>query len=262
MIRAMQKIIMGLVFVFLYAPILVLIIFSFNSGTSQTAFTGFSLRWYSELFSDTSIMTALRNTLIVAVISSVVSTVIGTMAAIGIFGMGKKTRSLVMNITYLPILNPDIITAVSLMLVFTMLSLPFGLLTLCIAHITFNIPYVILSVMPRLRQMNISVYEAALDLGARPGRALRQVVLPQIMPGVITGLLLAFTLSIDDFIISYFTRGSGAQTLPIVIYSMTRRKVTPKINALSTLMFLTVLILLIIINLRKEKPIGKDEERI
>ena len=255
-----QRVMMVFVFLFLYAPILVLIVFSFNSSSSQTAFAGVSLRWYADLFQDASIMNALYNTLVVAVVSSVLATVLGTLAAIGIFGMRKSVRTAIMNVTYLPVLNPDILTAISMMLVFSLMRIPFGLVTLIIAHTTFNIPYVILSVMPKLRQFNISTYEAALDLGARPAFALRKVVLPEIMPGIITGMLLSFTLSIDDFIISYFTKGTGVQTLPIVIYSMTRRKVTPKVNALSTLLFVVVLVLLIIVNLRQSRADIKKQQ--
>lgn len=259
-----SRLILIFVFLFLYAPILVLIFFSFNEANSQTAFSGFSLRWYADLFSDSSILIALKNTLIVGVISSALATVVGTLAAVGIFCMKSKPKELIMNITYLPVLNPDILTAISLMLVFQMLSLEFGLLTLIISHTTFNIPYVILSVMPKLRQLNMSEYEAALDLGARPFTALRKVVYPSIKPGVVTGLIMAFTMSIDDFIISYFTKGTGVQTLPIVIYSMTKRKVTPKINALSTLLFVVVLVLLIIVNLRQDrvKKTARAEKRI
>lgn len=261
MSKVIQRIVMAFVFLFLYAPIIVLIVFSFNGSSSQVAFSGFSLRWYADLFRDASIMSALYNTILIAVVSATLATALGTLAAIGIFGMRKSVRSAIMNVTYLPVLNPDILTAISMMLVFGLMHIPFGLLTLIIAHTTFNIPYVILSVMPKLRQFNVSTYEAALDLGARPVYALWKVVLPEIMPGVITGMLMAFTLSIDDFIISYFTKGVGVQTLPIVIYSMTRRKVTPKVNALSTLLFVVVLSLLIIVNVRQSRAgVRKQEE--
>ncbi len=256
------RIILILVFIFLYAPILLLVFFSFNDSNSQTVFNGFSFRWYFKLFNDASIMQAVRNTLIVGVVSSVAATVIGTFAAIGIFCMRKRTRTLIMNITYLPVLNPDILTAISMMLVFKMLSMDFGLVTLTAAHITFNIPYVILSVMPKLRQLNMSEYEAALDLGARPMTALRKVVFPSIKPGIVTGLIMAFTMSIDDFIISYFTKGTGVSTIPIVIYSMTKRKVTPEINALSAIMFVVVLLLLIVVNLRQTKSDKTAEKRL
>ncbi len=258
--KTLCRVIMFVVFILLYAPILMLIVFSFNAGNSQTVWQGFSFRWYEELFRDRDIMQALWNTVSVGLISAVASTVVGTLAAIGIFGMKKSTRGLIMNATYLPVLNPDILTGISLMLVYGLLQLPFGLMTLCISHITFNIPYVILSVMPKLRQFNMSTYEAALDLGARPLTAVRKVVLPEIMPGVFTGLIMAFTMSIDDFIISYFTAGTGTRTLPLIVYAMTKRKITPKINALSTLMFITVLLLLIIVNVRRT-PKKKMEER-
>ena len=255
--KTASKFYMALIFIFLYAPILVLIIFSFNDTDtmSRSVFYGFSLRWYKRLFEDRMILTALINTLVIAVVASIVSTVLGTLAAIGINGMGKKMRRLVMNITNFPMVNPEIVTGVSLMLLFVFISnkikgLGLGLGTLIIAHITFCLPYVIMSVLPKLRQMDENLYEAALDLGCTPRRALFKVVLPEIRPGIVTGLIMAFTLSIDDFIISYFASGT-TQTLSIYIYSMTRKRISPEINALSTLMFLVIMILLVIVNLRQ-----------
>lgn len=253
--KKLSGIYMGLVMAFLYMPIGVLIFFSFNESKSRSNFTGFTLDWYRKLFSNDVILDSLRTTLIIAVISTIFAVIIGTMAAIGINAMNKWLRGVVMNITYLPIINPEIVTGVSLMLLFvfakTKIGMPieFGYPTLIMAHITFNIPYVILNVLPKLRQMDRFVYEAALDLGCTPYRAFWKVILPEIMPGVMSGFLMAFTYSLDDFIISYFTAGATAQTLPITIYSMTRRKVSPEINAISTIIFVVVISALLIYNI-------------
>jgi len=251
-----------LIFVFLYLPILVLIIFSFNTTKTRTVWNGFTLNWYIRLFHDHIIMTALCNTLIVAIISSVIATVIGTIGAVGVDALNTKMKKTVIQLTNLSIVNPEIVTGVAMMLMFVFLShyisaFKLGYLTLILAHITFCLPYVILSVMPKLRQMGKHTYEAALDLYCNPMQAFFRVILPEIMPGVITGLIIAFTLSIDDFVISYFTSGPTSYTLPIVIYSMTRKRVSPEINALSTLLFLTVLILLLIVNLRNTRDLKK-----
>lgn len=251
-----------LIFLFLYAPIVVLIVFSFNNSKSRGHWDGLTLRWYLELFKDPQIMKALYYTLAVGVLSSIAATVFGTAAAIGIDHMNRFKKRLVMNITYLPVLNPDIVTGVSLMLLFVFMHLKLGFLSLLLAHITFNIPYVILSVLPKLKQLNKHLYEAALDLGATPLYAFKRVILPEIMPGVITGALLAFTLSVDDFVISFFTTGSGVSNLSIYIYSMARRGINPKINALSALMFIGVLLLLIIVDQRMSKDQRKGESKI
>ena len=242
-----------LVFFFLYAPILILVVFSFNESKSRANWTGFTLDWYSQLFRDRQILDALYNTITIGVLSAVIATIIGTAAAIGIYNMKKYPRMMLMNVTYLPVLNPDIVTGIALMLLFIFMKMPLGYLTLLLAHITFNIPYVILSVLPKLMQLNKHIFEAAIDLGATPLYAYRKVVLPQISSGVITGLLIAFTLSIDDFVISFFTTGSGVSNVAITIYSMARRGINPKINALLTLMFGSVLILLFIIYKRSLK---------
>ncbi|KAE9634032.1 MAG: spermidine/putrescine transport system permease protein [Epulopiscium sp.] len=254
-----NRIYLFLIFVFLYAPIAVLIIFSFNNSKSRANWNGFTLKWYLQLFRDPDIKKALYYTILIAIISSIISTIIGTAAAIGIHSMSKWKKSLVMNITYLPILNPDIVTGISLMILFIFLKVRLGFVSMLLAHITFNIPYVILSVMPKLKQLNKHLYEAALDLGASPTYAFFKVILPEIMPGIITGALLAFTLSLDDFVISFFTAGSGVTNLSIAIYSMARRGVNPTINALSTLMFLSVLILLFIVNKRTSKDIKEEK---
>ena len=255
-----------LIFLFLYAPILVLIVFSFNDTEtgSRAVWGGFSLRWYRKLFEDRLILEALRNTLLIAVVAAVVSTALGTAAAIGINGMKRLPRRIMMNITNFPMVNPEIVTGVSLMLLFVSAvrllgGRSLGMGSLIAAHITFCLPYVILSVLPKLRQMDPNLYEAAQDLGCPPVKAFFKVVLPEIMPGVMTGLIMAFTLSIDDFVISYFTSGT-TQTLPIYIYSMTRKRISPEINALSTVLFGAVMVLLIIINVRNVKDQGRDEQ--
>lgn len=248
-----------LIFLFLYAPILVLIVFSFNDTetSSRTVFSGFSLRWYQKLFEDRLILEALRNTLIIAVAAAAASTVLGTMAAIGINSMKRLPKRIMMNVTNFPMVNPEIVTGVSMMLLFVFAVRVFGgrslgMGSIIAAHITFCLPYVILQVLPKLRQLDPALYEAAQDLGCPPVKAFFKVVLPEIMPGVVTGMIMAFTLSIDDFVISYFTSGT-TQTLPIYIYSMTRKRVSPEINALSTVLFAAVMVLLIIVNVRSSR---------
>ena len=245
------------VFLFLYAPIAVSILYSFNKSKSKSVWAGFTLDWYVKLFNNEQIINSFINTLILAALSSVIATLLGTAAAIGIHSMKKLPRSLVMNVTYLPILNPEIITGVSLMLLFVWMKIKLGFVTLLLAHITFSVPYVILNVMPKLRQMDVHLYEAALDLGCTPFQALRKIILPEIFPGILSGFLMAITYSIDDFVISYFTTGPTMQTLPITIYSMVRKQVSPEINALSTIMFVSVLILLLLMNLRDIKESNK-----
>lgn len=251
-----------LIFLFLYAPIIVLIVFSFNSSRLRGQWDGFTLKWYIELFKDRQILKSLYYTITVALISSAFATVLGTMAAIGIHNMKNNFRKIVMNINYIPVLNPDIVTGISLMTLFIFIKLKLGFLSMLLAHITFNIPYVVLAVLPKLKQLNKYLLEAAMDLGATPFYAFRKVVLPEIMPGIVTGALIAFTLSIDDFVISFFTTGSGVTNLSITIFSMARRGINPKINALSTLLFSSVLILLIIINKRTSLEIKRKDDAI
>jgi spermidine/putrescine transport system permease protein len=267
--RIPGRILQAFVAIFLYAPILVLIVFSFNSDKSRTQFKGFTFDWYISLFENQQVLSALRLTVILAVLSALIATVIGTVAAIGLYNMKRRPRKILLSLNNVPVVNPDIITGVALMMFFilciTLLrSLGFraglGFTTLLFAHITFNIPYVILSVLPKLRQLSKHTYEAALDLGASPFQAYRRVILPEIMPGVVAGAMIAFTMSIDDFLISYFTTGTSVQTLPMVIYSMTRKRVSPEINALSSLMFVTVLILLIAINILQARDQKKKEK--
>ena len=262
-----KKFYLGLMLFFLYAPILVLMVFSFNESPSRAHWGGFSLRWYRELFRDPNIMLALTNTITIAILSSLIATIIGTIAALGIDTLGRKTKSVVIGITNLPVFNPEIVTGVSLMLLFLFAIRTagfgsMGYVTLLLAHISFNVPYVILSVMPRLRRLDGNLFEAALDLGAPPMLAFVKVILPEIRPGIVTGAMLAFTLSVDDFIVSFFTTGSGVSNLSILIFSMARRGVNPRINALSTLIFVTVMVLLYLINrrdTRKERRRSNEE---
>lgn len=249
-----------LIFLFLYAPIIILIVFSFNSSKSRGTWDSFTFKWYIELFKNQEIMKALYYTVTIAVLSAGISTVIGTFAAIGIYNMNYLGKKVVLNLNYLPVLNPDIVTAISLMTLFRFMNLELGFLSMLLSHITFCIPYVILSVLPKLKQMNKHLAEAAMDLGATPFYALRKVIIPEIMPGIITGALMAFTLSIDDFVISFFNTGSGVTNLSITVYSMARRGIKPEINALSSLMFITVLVLLLIINNRTSKDIERRGE--
>lgn len=257
-----QRSYMGLIFLFLYLPIAYLVLFSFNSGKSKVIFSGFTLKNYADLFTDQQIMQALLNTLIIAGISSIVSTIIGTMAAMGIQRLRKWQRNAVMNVTYIPVLNPDIITGISMMLFFSAVGISLGFGTVLLAHITFNIPYVILAVMPKLRQVDYSAYEAAEDLGASPALAFRKALLPQIMPGVVSGFLMALTLSVDDFVVTFFLRGVEVETLATVIYTTTKTRISLSMNALCGVMVVVVLIILILANLPPKQQKPKKEERI
>ena len=263
--KKLSRLYMILVFAFLYAPIVIMMFFSFNEGQSLAVFSGFSLKWYKELFMDETARTALVNTLLLAVLSALISTVIGTFAALGIDRMrSKPLKSSVMMITQLPMVNPDIVTGISLMLVFVFigrllcLDSNLNFWTLLIAHVTFNLPYVIMSILPKFKQMDKHLVEAALDLGCTPVQALYKVELPAIAPGIMAGAIMAFTLSIDDFIISNFTSGVDFQTLPMYIYSMTKKTVKPDMYALSTLIFFAVFALLILNNVMTT---GKKEKR-
>jgi spermidine/putrescine transport system permease protein len=262
---------MGLVFLFLYAPIFVLIAFSFNESKSRANWTGFSLKWYVELFHDSSIMSAFGTTIMVSVLAAAIATVLGTLTALGLMNMGRKSRNVILSVNNIPMTNADIITGVSMMLLFVAAlgainatlgtNFKMGFVTLLLAHITFDTPYVILSVMPKLRQLDPNIMEAAEDLGATSTYAFRKVVLPEIMSGVVNGAIMAFTMSVDDFVISYFTAGSRTQTLAMVIYSMTRKRISPEINALSTLLFVVVLSLLVIVNLRQSRQAKVQAKR-
>ena len=262
-----SKIYTALIMIFLFAPMVILLVFSFNEAKSLSVFSGFSLKWYRELFRDDETLKAVANTLVLAVLAALVSTVMGTAAAVGINKLRNKVlRTAMDSVTNIPMINPDIITGISLMLMFvfvgrlfgTATSLNFG--TMLIAHITFCLPYVILQVLPKLQQMDKALPEAAMDLGCTPLRAFFKAELPEILPGVITGMIMAFTLSLDDFVISYFTSGNGFQTLPIRIYNMTKKTVTPKMYALATIIFFVILTLLLISNLYDEETIQKRRE--
>ena len=255
------KIYTVLAFILLYAPLLIMVFFSFNSTESTGVFTGFSLKWYKSLFTDAdgSIRSALTYSITLAVLSSIIATFVGTLAALGLAKFKKKyIKSAVMTVTNIPMVNPEIVTAVSLVLLFSAVFTIFGIkindfASLLIAHITFNLPYVVLSVMPRVRQMDPSLTEAAMDLGCTPAKAFFKIELPQIMPGVFSGLIMAFTMSFDDFVISHFTSGT-IETLPLKIYSMTGKgSVTPDMYALSTFMMIAIFAMLLLSNLVQSK---------
>ncbi len=243
-----KKVYITLIFIFLYAPIVTLMVLSFNASKTRAKWGGFTLKWYKELFHNEAILNALFNTLLIAFIASIVSTLIGTIACIAIMNLKKRSRAIVMGITNIPMLNAEIVTGISLMLLFISMGLKFGLGTILLAHITFCIPYVILSVMPRMKQLNPYTYEAALDLGAGPVYGFFKVVFPELLPGILSGFLMAFTMSLDDFIITHFTKGAGVDTLSTKIYTEVKKGIKPEMYALSTLIFLTVLILLLLVN--------------
>ena len=281
---ALNRVFMALVFLFLYAPILLLIIFSFNAGTSNTVWKGFSLDWYVKLFRDRLVMQSVYTTLLVSLLATVIATVAGTFAAIGFYAMRRRVRDPLMTVNNIPMMNADIVTGVSLCLFFVALfngwhsfavwfnnaqrtfilveNLHMGFGTLLIAHICFNIPYVILSVGPKLRQMDKNLVDAAMDLGCTWMQAFWKVILPEIKPGIVSGALTAFTMSIDDFVISYFTAGSASSTLAMTIYGMTKKRVSPEINAISTLLFVTVLVLLAIVNIREARQERRALRRV
>ena len=262
-----SKIYSAIIFGFLFAPIAVLLVFSFNEAKSLSVFSGFSLKWYTELLRDRNTLESVKNTLILAASATVISTVLGTLAAMGMNKLRSRWYRAVMNtVTDIPMTNPDIITGISLMLMFVFVGRLFGsspslnFFTMLIAHVTFCTPYVILQVLPKLRQIDRSLPEAAMDLGCTPMRAFLKVELPEIMPGIITGAIMAFTLSLDDFVISYFTSGNGFETLPIRIYGMTKKTVTPKMYALATIIFFVTLGLLLISNLVDSKDQKKRSD--
>ena len=256
--KSLQKLYLALIFIILYAPIVTLMILSFNQSKTRSKWGGFTLKWYKELFQNEQIMSAFYTTLIIAFLSAAAATVIGTAASIAIQGMKSRWRTLYMGVTNIPMMNAEIVMGVSLMLLFIACRMTLGFGTILIAHITFNIPYVILSVAPKLKQTNRHVYEAALDLGASPLNAFFKVVFPDIVPGVLSGFMLAFTMSLDDFVITHFTKGPGIDTLSTKIYTEVRKGIKPEIYALSTIMFVTVLVLLILINYSPEE---KEETR-
>ena len=275
-----SRLLMALTFLFLYAPIIILIVFSFNAGNSSSVWKGFSLHWYGELFHNRLIMHSVYITLMVSLLATVIATLAGTFASIGLYSMRRKKRGVLMAVNNIPMMNADIVTGVGLCLLFVVLfngwgafagwvnswqtlvvlpeRLTMGFGTLLLAHICFNIPYIILAVGPKLRQMDRNLIDAAQDLGCTWMQAFWRVVIPEIKPGIVSGALTAFTMSIDDFVISYFTAGSGSSTLAMTIYGMTKKKVTPEINAISTLLFVTVLVLLAVINIREARQERKQ----
>ncbi len=265
--KTMSKIYTALIMVFLFAPIAILLVFSFNESKSLSVFSGFSFKWYEELIKDSETLDALRNTLILATSSAVIATIMGTAAAVGINKLRSKYIRFAMDmVTNIPMINPDIITGISLMLMFVFVGRLFGMATslsfwtMLLSHITFCLPYVIMQVLPKLQQMDKSLPEAAQDLGCTPLKAFFKVEIPEIIPGVVTGMIMAFTLSLDDFVISYFTAGNGFQTLPIRIYSMTKKTVTPKMYALATIIFFVILVLLLISNLSDDETSREMKE--
>ena len=258
--KLLSRLYIGIILLFLYAPIIILIVLSFNASKSRAKWGGFTLKWYSALFQNEDIMSALTTTLIIAFSSALIATLLGTAAAIAMNSMKRTPRTILMAITNIPMLNADIVTGISLMLIFVALNFTLGFTSVLLAHITFNIPYVILSVMPRLKQLNPHTFEAAQDLGASPVYAFFKVILPDIFPGVLSGFFLAFTMSLDDFVITHFTKGPEINTLSTKIYTEVRKGIKPEMYALSTIMFVTVLLLLILINRRnaeKNAPIRR-----
>jgi len=250
-----------LILIFLYAPIFTLMVLSFNSGRSMGHWSGFSLHWYAELFEDETIMEALINTIVIALVSAASATLIGTLACLGIQKLGNKSRNILLALNNVSLLNADIVTGISLMLSFVFFGITLSMGTVILSHITFCLPYVILSVMPKLKQLGTTHYDAALDLGATPAYAFFKIQLPELMPGIASGFLLSFTLSVDDFIVTHFTRGAGVNTLSTMIYGMVKVGIRPTIYALSTIVFILVLILLLLANYLPSKKKSLDEKR-
>lgn len=247
MVKKLKKLYIFLVFVFLYSPIVFLGVFSFNNSKIKTSWTGFTFKWYKELFKNEEIISSFYNTILIALLTTIAATILGTLAAIGIYYMKKWKKNMILNINYIPVLNPDIVTAISLMVFFKLSKINSGFITVLLSHIMFTTPYVVLSVLPKLKQMNRYLPEAAMDLGATPFYTLRKIIVPEIKSGIISGSILAFTLSLDDFVVSYFTTGNGFNTLSVTIFSMARRGINPSINALTVLMFAAILLLLLIV---------------
>lgn len=262
LVGAGGKIYLFLIFVFLYGPIATLIVLSFNESKFRGRWGGFSLKWYESLFSSREIMEALWTTLLLAFLSALVATILGTAVSFAMNQMKRLPKMILMTVTNIPMLNADIVTGISLMLLFIALNYRMGFSSVLLAHITFNLPYVVLSVLPKLKQINKSVYEAALDLGASRGYAFIKVIFPDILPGILTGFLLSFTMSLDDFVITHFTKGMGVDTLSTKIYAEVRKGIKPEIYALSTIMFVAVFIMLVMINRKNGKNENKERTLI
>lgn len=239
-----------LMYAFFYIPIIVLMVYSFNSSKSLTNFTGFSLRWYKGLLEDQEIMSAVWVSLSIACIATVVATILGTLTAIGLSKTRRFVKDLVLDINNLPVMNPDIVTAIGLMILFSSITMPRGYFTMLLSHIVFCTPYVITSVYPKVRSLDPNLINAAMDLGATPAVALRKVIVPMIKPGIFAGILLSFSMSFDDFVISYFVTGNGVKNISIIVYNMTKRT-NPTINALSTIVILVIIIILVVVNVLK-----------
>ena len=256
--KSAERIYLAIIFLFLYLPIVVLIILSFNDSKTRVQWGGFTLKWYKNLFSDSTIMAAFGTTVLISLASALFATLLGTLAALGIDAMKKRSQAIMIGATNIPLLNADIVTGISMMLLFVRFT-RLGMNTVLIAHITFNIPYVILNVLPRLKQSSRTTYEAALDLGATPMYAFFKIVWPQIRPGVFSGFLMAMTMSLDDFSVTYFTKGAGINTLSTMIYTEMRKGIRPEMYALSTILFLLALVLLLFMNFGPSARIGKEE---
>ncbi len=260
--KKLRKAYIGLIMVFLYAPILLLVLYSFNDSRSRASWGGFTLRWYAELFRDRAILSALGTTLSIGLLAAAISTLLGTFGAIALFQMRRRPRRALLSVVNLPMLNSEVVTGVSLMLLYALLHVQLGYATLLLSHIAFCVPYVVLSVLPKLRQLDPHLSEAAQDLGATPMQGFLRVVLPDIMPGVFSGFVMALTMSIDDFLISFFTTGSGVSNLSITIYTMAKRGISPKINALSTIIFACVFFLLIGLNLQDLRKEARAKAKV
>jgi len=265
--KILSRIYLIFIFILLYAPIAVLIVFSFNSSRTRAKWGGWTLQWYVRMFQDAAIMAALRNTLIIALLSALIATLLGLMASVSLLNMKHKKRSVVLSLIDIPMLNAEIVTGICLMLIFIALgqflsrwgyTIEFGFATVLIGHITFNLPYTVLSIMPKLRQINTSTYEAALDLGASRWLAFRKVILPDILPGVLSGFMLAFTLSLDDFVITHFTKGPGFDTISTKVYTEVRKGIKPEMYALSTLLFVSILLILLIFGRGPKKKAASE----
>ena len=260
--KKLRKAYVFLIMAFLYAPIVLLILYSFNDSKSRAQWGGFTLRWYRELFTDSAIMGALGTTLSIGLLAAAISTVLGTAGAIALFQMKRRPRQAMLSIVNLPMLNSEVVTGVSLMLLYAMARIQLGYVTLLLSHIAFCVPYVVLSVLPKLRQLDPNLSEAAQDLGATPVQGFLRVILPDIIPGVFSGFIMALTMSIDDFVVSFFTTGSGVSNLSITIYTMAKRGISPKINALSTIIFVCVFVLLVGINLQDLRRDGRSRKKV
>ena len=260
--KGIRRVYVALIMAFLYAPILLLILYSFNDSKSRANWGGFTLRWYQELFRDEAILSALGTTLSIGLFAAVISTILGTIGAVALFQMRRGPRGVLLSVVNLPMLNSEVVTGVSLMLLYAMVHFQLGYMTLLFSHVAFCVPYVVLSVMPKLRQLDPNLAEAAQDLGATPLQGFFKVILPDIMPGVFSGFIMALTMSIDDFVVSFFTTGSGVSNLSITIYTMAKRGISPKINALSTIIFGCVFFLLIGLNLRDFKREGSGRKKL